>query len=329
MRIILINILICFIIKCSICSCQNITLDTAKSSLTSDYVITYSPKLNPFFNDKYILFIVHSMILGKNDVVCFYDINNNTINIIDSSSVLNINTTNKSMKKYNKLYIGIDKDSLFFYDENTHKYYKSIYPFIESSIYKGDKQKIFDRIRQLKLIENEYEFIIPNDSNLVYGDYEYLFHYSFITNQTHKLRQRSDRFEGYMFCYSRNKILLVSGVFDGQCDFYDIPYIYDLNTGAITDISFNGIDSIDKFFYYNYIDKSAIIQIDNKLYKASLVTKISDRNKECYSIKVIDMILDLKGIKQNVIYNLFEIKGKYVIKKQTDFMCNYFMLTTK
>ena len=130
----------------------------------------------------------------------------------------------------------------------------------------------------------------------------------------------SGKFEGYMFQYSNDTLILVSGVFDGLNDFYEIPYFYDINTHSIKDILFDNTKCLYKFLYYDRMTQMAVIQLNNKLYKAMIE---KDKN---YSLKIGEVLLDLNNIKKhNILYDVFKINDKYIIKKQSDFKCNYFI----
>ena len=146
-------------------------------NISNSYLLRFEPEINPYSNEKFSISTFKAPMPDKKDLICLYNAEDNTIRMLDSF--------NLRSDVYSRLYMGIDDDTLYFYDYKTRQYYCSEYPFDNATKYNGNRIPIFNRIRDLKLIELKSEYIIHNNQDLIYIDTTYyLCHYSVLTGKT-------------------------------------------------------------------------------------------------------------------------------------------------
>ena len=289
--------------------------EAKKINISNSYSLRVETKINPYSNEKFCICTLETSMPGRKDLICLYNAEDNTIRMLDSF--------NLRSDVYSRLYLGIDGDTLYFYDYKTRQYYCSEYPFDNATKYNGSRIPIFNRIRDLKLIELKSEYIIHNNQDLIYIDTtsyyidttSYLCHYSVLTGKTTKLRKPSDKFEGYMFPFSDDEVLLVTGfLVSNHGDFEELPYIYNYKTNKITEIKLKDVPTLWKFHHYDKSTGKAIVRYDYRLYEAT-ITKQGNKyylslTKELFDLRDYDRVVNL-----NNIYDIFKYKDFYIFKK--------------
>ena len=277
-------------------------------NISNSYLLRFEPEINPYSNEKFSISTFKAPMPGKKDLICLYNAEDNTIRMLDSF--------NLRSDVYSRLYMGIDDDTLYFYDYKTRQYYCSEYPFDNATKYNGSRIPIFNRIRDLKLIELKSEYIIHNNQDLIYIDTTYyLCHYSVLTGKTIKLRKQSSKPEGYMFPFSDDEVLLVTGfLVSNHGDFEELPYIYNYKTNKITEIKLKDVPTLWKFHHYDKSTGKAIVRYDYRLYEAA-ITKQGNKyylslTKELFDLRDYDRVVNL-----NNIYDIFKYKDFYIFKK--------------
>ena len=302
------------------CKAQsNADFEQAKMiNISNSYSLRIESKINPYSNEKFCICTLETSMPGRKDLICFYNAEDNTIRMLDSF--------NLRSDVYSRLYLGIDGDTLYFYDYKTRQYYCSEYPFDNATKYNGSRIPIFNRIRDLKLIELKSEYIIHNNQDLIYIDTTYyLCHYSVLTGKTIKLRKQSSKPEGYMFPFSDDEVLLVTGfLVSNHGDFEELPYIYNYKTNKITEIKLKDVPALWKFHHYDKSTGKAIVRYDYRLYEAT-ITKQGNK----YYLSLIKELLDLRDydrvVNLNDIYDIFKYKDFYIFKKIGE-VENYFRI---
>ena len=136
--------------------------EAKKINISNSYSLRVETKINPYSNEKFCICTLETSMPGRKDLICLYNAEDNTIRMLDSF--------NLRSDVYSRLYMGIDDDTLYFYDYKTRQYYCSEYPFDNVTKYNGSRIPIFNRIRDLKLIELKSEYIIHNNQDLIYID---------------------------------------------------------------------------------------------------------------------------------------------------------------
>ena len=276
-------------------------------NISNSYLLRFEPEINPYSNEKFSISTFKAPMPGKKDLICLYNAEDNTIRMLDSF--------NLRSDVYSRLYMGIDDDTLYFYDYKTRQYYCSEYPFDNVTKYNGSRIPIFNRIRDLKLIELKSEYIIHNNQDLIYIDtISYLCHYSVLTGKTTKLRKPSDKFEGYMFPFSDDEVLLVTGfLVSNHGDFEELPYIYNYKTNKITEIKLKGVSALWKFHHYDKSTGKAIVRYDYRLYEAA-ITKQGNK----YYLSLTKELFDLRNdnkVDLDELCDVSKYKDFYIFKK--------------
>ena len=276
-------------------------------NISNSYLLRFEPEINPYSNEKFSISTFKAPMPGKKDLICLYNAEDNTIRMLDSF--------NLRSDVYSRLYLGIDGDTLYFYDYKTRQYYCSEYPFDNATKYNGSRIPIFNRIRDLKLIELKSEYIIHNNQDLIYIDtISYLCHYSVLTGKTTKLRKPSDKFEGYMFPFSDDEVLLVTGfLVSNHGDFEELPYIYNYKTNKITEIKLKDVPALWSFHHYDKSTGKAIVRYDYRLYEA-VIAKQGDK----YYLSPTKELFDLRNdnnLDLSTIDDIFKYKDYYIFKK--------------
>ena len=276
-------------------------------NISNSYLLRFEPEINPYSNEKFSISTFKAPMPGKKDLICLYNAEDNTIRMLDSF--------NLRSDVYSRLYMGIDDDTLYFYDYKTRQYYCSEYPFDNATKYNGSRIPIFNRIRDLKLIELKSEYIIHNNQDLIYIDtISYLCHYSVLTGKTTKLRQPSDKFEGYMFPFSDDEVLLVTGfLVSNHGDFEELPYIYNYKTNKITEIKLKDVPTLWSFHHYDKSTGKAIVRYDYRLYEAA-ITKQGNK----YYLSLTKELFDLRNdnkVDLDELCDVSKYKDFYIFKK--------------
>ena len=276
-------------------------------NISNGYLLRFEPEINPYSNEKFSISTFKAPMPGKKDLICLYNAEDNTIRMLDSF--------NLRSDVYSRLYMGIDDDTLYFYDYKTRQYYCSEYPFDNVTKYNGSRIPIFNRIRDLKLIELKSEYIIHNNQDLIYIDtISYLCHYSVLTGKTTKLRKPSDKFEGYMFPFSDDEVLLVTGfLVSNHGDFEELPYIYNYKTNKITEIKLKDVPTLWKFHHYDKSTGKAIVRYDYRLYEAA-ITKQGNK----YYLSLTKELFDLRNdnkVDLDELCDVSKYKDFYIFKK--------------
>jgi hypothetical protein len=279
-------------------------------SLLKDYSASVSPKISPFADGRdYFLYLSESVSINNKGYKkwCVYNTVNNEIDIIDSI-YLNI---------FNTIYFGFENDSLFVFDVDDKKYYKIIYP--QKTIdYNVDDGKIlaFNQILKLKLIENEFEFVVNKRNDLAYFDINRGITYIYLNSNNYSdsieiKGNGTSQNESMIFWYSDTELLFVDGIFDEQhFDFDNRPYIYDISENRIINIKCN--EKIIRF--YDFIGNNVLIGLDKEPFKTA---KLSKQNGE-FKLEIIGTILWKDIDKVGPFYTMFELKeGSYLFKAET------------
>ena len=276
-------------------------------NISNGYLLRFEPEINPYSNEKFSISTFKAPMPGKKDLICLYNAEDNTIRMLDSF--------NLRSDVYSRLYMGIDDDTLYFYDYKTRQYYCSEYPFNKATKYNGNRIPIFNRIRDLKLIELKSEYIIHNNQDLIYIDTtSYLCHYSVLTGKTIKLRKPSDKFEGYMFPFSDDEVLLVTGfLVSNHGDFEELPYIYNYKTNKITEIKLKDVPALWSFHHYDKSTGKAIVRYDYRIYEAA-ITKQGNK----YYLSLTKELFDLRNdnkVDLDELCDVSKYKDFYIFKK--------------
>ena len=276
-------------------------------NISNSYLLRFEPEINPYSNEKFSISTFKAPMPGKKDLICLYNAEDNTIRMLDSF--------NLRSDVYSRLYMGIDDDTLYFYDYKTRQYYCSEYPFDNAIKYNGSRIPIFNRIRDLKLIELKSEYIIHNNQDLIYIDTtSYLCHYSVLTGKTTKLRKPSDKFEGYMFPFSDDEVLLVTGfLVSNHGDFEELPYIYNYKTNKITEIKLKDVPALWSFHHYDKSTGKAIVRYDYRIYEAA-ITKQGNK----YYLSLTKELFDLRNdnkVDLDELCDVSKYKDFYIFKK--------------
>ena len=276
-------------------------------NISNSYLLRFEPEINPYSNEKFSISTFKAPMPGKKDLICLYNAEDNTIRMLDSF--------NLRSDVYSRLYMGIDDDTLYFYDYKTRQYYCSEYPFDNATKYNGSRIPIFNRIRDLKLIELKSEYIIHNNQDLIYIDTTYyLCHYSVLTGKTTKLRKQSDKFEGYMFPFSDDEVLLVTGfLVSNHGDFEELPYIYNYKTNKITEIKLKDVPTLWSFHHYDKSTGKAIVRYDYRIYEAA-ITKQGNK----YYLSLTKELFDLRNdnkVDLDELCDVSKYKDFYIFKK--------------
>lgn len=291
------------------CKAQsNADFEQAKMiNISNSYSLRIESKINPYSNEKFCICTLETSMPGRKDLICFYNAEDNTIRMLDSF--------NLRSDVYSRLYLGIDGDTLYFYDYKTRQYYCSEYPFDNATKYNGSRIPIFNRIRDLKLIELKSEYIIHNNQDLIYIDTTYyLCHYSVLTGKTIKLRKQSSKPEGYMFPFSDDEVLLVTGfLVSNHGDFEELPYIYNYKTNKITEIKLKDVPTLWSFHHYDKSTGKAIVRYDYRIYEAA-ITKQGNK----YYLSLTKELFDLRNdnkVDLDELCDVSKYKDFYIFKK--------------
>ena len=281
--------------------------EAKKINISNSYSLRVETKINPYSNEKFCICTLETSMPGRKDLICLYNAEDNTIRMLDSF--------NLRSDVYSRLYMGIDDDTLYFYDYKTRQYYCSEYPFDNATKYNGNRIPIFNRIRDLKLIELKSEYIIHNNQDLIYIDTTYyLCHYSVLTGKTIKLRKQSSKPEGYMFPFSDDEVLLVTGfLVSNHGDFEELPYIYNYKTNKITEIKLKDVPALWSFHHYDKSTGKAIVRYDYRIYEAA-ITKQGNK----YYLSLTKELFDLRNDNKVDLYELCDVskyKDFYIFKK--------------
>ena len=281
--------------------------EAKKINISNSYSLRVETKINPYSNEKFCICTLETSMPGRKDLICLYNAEDNTIRMLDSF--------NLRSDVYSRLYMGIDDDTLYFYDYKTRQYYCSEYPFNKATKYNGNRIPIFNRIRDLKLIELKSEYIIHNNQDLIYIDTtSYLCHYSVLTGKTIKLRKQSSKPEGYMFPFSDDEVLLVTGfLVSNHGDFEELPYIYNYKTNKITEIKLKDVPTLWKFHHYDKSTGKAIVRYDYRLYEAA-ITKQGNK----YYLSLTKELFDLRNdnkVDLDELCDVSKYKDFYIFKK--------------
>ena len=276
-------------------------------NISNSYLLRFEPEINPYSNEKFSISTFKAPMPGKKDLICLYNAEDNTIRMLDSF--------NLRSDVYSRLYMGIDDDTLYFYDYKTRQYYCSEYPFDNATKYNGNRIPIFNRIRDLKLIELKSEYIIHNNQDLIYIDTTYyLCHYSVLTGKTIKLRKQSSKPEGYMFPFSDDEVLLVTGfLVSNHGDFEELPYIYNYKTNKITEIKLKDVPTLWSFHHYDKSTGKAIVRYDYRIYEAA-ITKQGNK----YYLSLTKELFDLRNdnkVDLDELCDVSKYKDFYIFKK--------------
>lgn len=276
-------------------------------NISNGYLLRFEPEINPYSNEKFSISTFKAPMPGRKDLICLYNAEDNTIRMLDSF--------NLRSDVYSRLYMGIDNDTLYFYDCKTRQYYYSEYPFDKASKYNGSRIPIFNRIRDLKLIELKSEYIIHNNQDLIYIDTTYyLCHYSVLTGKTIKLRKQSSKPEGYMFPFSDDEVLLVTGfLVSNHGDFEELPYIYNYKTNKITEIKLKDVPTLWSFHHYDKSTGKAIVRYDYRIYEAA-ITKQGNK----YYLSLTKELFDLRNdnkVDLDELCDVSKYKDFYIFKK--------------
>ena len=276
-------------------------------NISNSYLLRFEPEINPYSNEKFSISTFKAPMPGKKDLICLYNAEDNTIRMLDSF--------NLRSDVYSRLYMGIDDDTLYFYDYKTRQYYCSEYPFDNATKYNGSRIPIFNRIRDLKLIELKSEYIIHNNQDLIYIDTTYyLCHYSVLTGKTIKLRKQSSKPEGYMFPFSDDEVLLVTGfLVSNHGDFEELPYIYNYKTNKITEIKLKDVPTLWSFHHYDKSTGKAIVRYDYRIYEAA-ITKQGNK----YYLSLTKELFDLRNdnkVDLDELCDVSKYKDFYIFKK--------------
>ena len=291
------------------CKAQsNADFEQAKMiNISNSYSLRIESKINPYSNEKFCICTLETSMPGRKDLICLYNAEDNTIRMLDSF--------NLRSDVYSRLYMGIDDDTLYFYDYKTRQYYCSEYPFDNAIKYNGSRIPIFNRIRDLKLIELKSEYIIHNNQDLIYIDTTYyLCHYSVLTGKTIKLRKQSSKPEGYMFPFSDDEVLLVTGfLVSNHGDFEELPYIYNYKTNKITEIKLKDVPALWSFHHYDKSTGKAIVRYDYRIYEAA-ITKQGNK----YYLSLTKELFDLRNdnkVDLDELCDVSKYKDFYIFKK--------------
>ena len=239
-------------------------------NISNSYLLRFEPEINPYSNEKFSISTFKAPMPGKKDLICLYNAEDNTIKILDS---LSVRDSYHGINGRDKLYFGIDNDTLYFYDCKTQQYYCSEYPFNKATKYEGSRIPIFNRIKILQE-KRLIEYIIHNNQDLIYTDIDAsgrVCHYSALTGKTIKLKRLAGKGEGYMFPFSDDEVLLVEGfLVSNHGDFEELPYIYNYKTNKITEIKLKDVPTLWKFHHYDKSTGKAIVRYDYRLYEAAI-----------------------------------------------------------
>ena len=281
--------------------------EAKKINISNSYSLRVETKINPYSNEKFCICTLETSMPGRKDLICLYNAEDNTIRMLDSF--------NLRSDVYSRLYMGIDDDTLYFYDYKTRQYYCSEYPFDNVTKYNGSRIPIFNRIRDLKLIELKSEYIIHNNQDLIYIDTtSYLCHYSVLTGKTIKLRKQSSKPEGYMFPFSDDEVLLVTGfLVSNHGDFEELPYIYNYKTNKITEIKLKDVPALWSFHHYDKSTGKAIVRYDYRIYEAA-ITKQGNK----YYLSLTKELFDLRNdnkVDLDELCDVSKYKDFYIFKK--------------
>ena len=281
--------------------------EAKKINISNSYSLRVETKINPYSNEKFCICTLETSMPGRKDLICLYNAEDNTIRMLDSF--------NLRSDVYSRLYMGIDDDTLYFYDYKTRQYYCSEYPFDNVTKYNGSRIPIFNRIRDLKLIELKSEYIIHNNQDLIYIDTTYyLCHYSVLTGKTIKLRKQSSKPEGYMFPFSDDEVLLVTGfLVSNHGDFEELPYIYNYKTNKITEIKLKDVPTLWSFHHYDKSTGKAIVRYDYRIYEAA-ITKQGNK----YYLSLTKELFDLRNdnkVDLDELCDVSKYKDFYIFKK--------------
>ena len=256
------------------CKAQsNADFEQAKMiNISNSYLLRFEPEINPYSNEKFSISTFKAPMPGKKDLICLYNAEDNTIRMLDSF--------NLRSDVYSRLYMGIDDDTLYFYDYKTRQYYCSEYPFDNATKYNGNRIPIFNRIRDLKLIELKSEYIIHNNQDLISDD----------------------------------EVLLVTGfLVSNHGDFEELPYIYNYKTNKITEIKLKDVPTLWSFHHYDKSTGKAIVRYDYRIYEAA-ITKQGNK----YYLSLTKELFDLRNdnkVDLDELCDVSKYKDFYIFKK--------------
>ena len=284
-----------------------------KISISNDYEMNSEVKINPYSNEKFSICTFNSAKSFKNGLVCLYNAEDNTIKILDS---LSVRDSYHGINGRDKLYFGIDNDTLYFYDCKTRQYYCSEYPFNKATKYDGNRIPVFNRIKILQE-KRLIEYIIHNNQDLIYTDIDAsgrVCHYSALTGKTIKLKRLAGKGEGYMFPFSDDEVLLVEGfLVSNHGDFEELPYIYNYQTNKITEIKLKGVSALWSFYHYDKNTGKAIVGYDYRIYEAA-ITKQGNK----YYLSLTKELFDLRNdnkVDLDELCDVSKYKDFYIFKK--------------